>query len=46
MTDIPTNAEGTITEDGNPTVTFKNTRKVGGLTVSKTVDGNDGDRCV
>ena len=36
-------ATGTITEDGNPTVTFKNTRKVGGLTVSKTVDGNDFD---
>ena len=43
VTDIPTNAEGTITEDGNPIVTFKNTRKVGGLTVSKTVDGNDFD---
>lgn len=43
VTDIPTNAEGTITEDGNPIVTFKNTRKVGGLTVSKTVAGNDFD---
>ena len=36
-------ATGTITEDGNPTVTFKNTRNVGGLTVSKTVTGNDFD---
>ena len=43
VTDIPTNAKGTITEDGNPIVTFKNTRNVGGLTVSKTVAGNDFD---
>ena len=44
VTDILTNnATGEITHGGNPTVTFKNTRKVGGLTVSKTVDGNDFD---
>ncbi len=36
-------ATGEITHGGNPTVTFKNTRKVGGLTVSKTVTGNDFD---
>lgn len=40
---LTNNATGTITEDGNPTVTFKNTRNVGGLTVSKTVTGNDFD---
>ena len=44
VTDILTNnATGEITHGGNPTVTFKNTRKVGGLTVSKTVTGNDFD---
>ena len=43
VTDTPTNATGEITHGGNPTVTFKNTRKVGGLTVSKTVAGNDFD---
>ena len=43
VTDTPTNATGEITHGGNPTVTFKNTRKVGGLTVSKTVTGNDSD---
>ncbi len=43
VTDTPTNATGEITHGGNPTVTFKNTRNVGGLTVSKTVDGNDFD---
>ena len=43
VTDTPTNATGEITHGGNPTVTFKNTRKVGGLTVSKTVTGNDFD---
>ena len=44
VTDILTNnATGEITHGGNPTVTFKNTRKVGGLTVSKTVAGNDFD---
>ena len=43
VTDTPTNATGEIAHGGNPTVTFKNTRNVGGLTVSKTVAGNDGD---
>ena len=40
---LTNNATGEITHGGNPTVTFKNTRKVGGLTVSKTVAGNDFD---
>ena len=43
MTDEPTNATGTVVKDGAPEVAFTNTRKVGGLTVSKTVAGNDFD---
>ena len=43
VTDEPTNATGTVVKDGAPEVAFTNTRKVGGLTVSKTVAGNDFD---
>ncbi len=38
------NETGTITTNGNAAVTVTNTRKVGSLTVSKTVGGNAGDQ--